>query len=134
MKIDQNSRINPATAKSDFAAMKASNPEPFATILASKVCGAAQASVQTSRLTGEHANIAFNSVLDDLLSQPELTTLQKLHLVGEAAMRNLSSVTEPLSAAVDDINSIIYKLSQDDPHILSATKAWREKMQPVRDA
>lgn len=64
------------------------------------------------------------------MQQPELVSQEKFHLVGEAALRNLSSVTCSQSTAVDEINSIIQKLSEDDPHILQATHAWLARMQP----
>ena len=132
MKIDQSNHAHAGTAKSDFAAIRTSNSEPFAEILARKVPGTpkTQTGEPAPRLTGEQGIATFNSVLDDLLQQPELTSQEKFHLVGEAALRNLSSVTCSQSTAVDEISSIIQKLSKNDPHILQATHAWLASMQP----
>lgn len=73
--------------------------------------------------------VEFNSVLDGLLQQPELTSMEKFQIVGEAALRNLSNFSGPMTDIVGNISSILQKLGEGNPHILQASKAWLEKMQ-----
>ena len=73
--------------------------------------------------------IEFNSVLDGLLQQPELSSMEKFQIVGEAAMRDLSNFSGSMTDIVGNISSILQKLGESNPHVLEASKAWLEKMQ-----
>lgn len=81
---------------------------------------------------GGDSNVAFNSVLGDLLQQPELSTLEKFHLAGEAARRNLSNWHAPLATLLTQIRSIIADLSGRFPRLQENCQAWLDRMQPLQ--
>jgi hypothetical protein len=128
----------PAPYKNTSTASPTPGDKSFSTSLAQKLSEASlinkpERQIDVSQPLPTNAgdspgNVPFNSILQSLLQQPQLTTLEKAYLATEAARRNLSSASKPKLAAVDDIASIIHDLSKNNPHIAEATQEWLNEM------
>lgn len=137
MKVSH-TQVTPIPPKNTGTAALTSDNKSFSASLAHKLSEASltskpehQTKVSQSpptRIEGSPENVPFNSILQNLLQQPQLTTLEKAYLATEAARRNLSSSSKPKLAAVDDIASIIRDLSKNHPHIVEATQGWLNEM------
>ena len=131
-------QVTPIPPKNTSTASLAPDSKSFSAYLAQKLSEASltnkpERQIEVSQSLPTHAggtpeNVPFNSILQSLLQQPQLTTLEKAYLATEAARRNLSSSSKPKLAAVDDIASIIRDLSKNNPHIAEATQGWLNEM------